>query len=102
MLRLLLLAAVAAAALAACQTPPPPLPPNGPILYSCTDGTQLSVTFVGDEARVAIVGGVAMALPNAGTDAAPYYTNGRYGLRGRGEQASWEVGRRTPVACRGR
>src|SRR5262245_55167938 len=103
MLRLLILAALAAAALAACQTaPPPPLPANGPILYSCADGTQLSVTFAGEEARVAIVGGVSMALPNRGSDAAPYYTNGRYGLRGRGAEASWEALQRGPVPCRGR
>jgi hypothetical protein len=102
MLRLLLLAAMAAA-LAACHTfSPPPLPPDGPILYTCADGTQLTVTFAGNEARVAIVGGVSMALPNTGTDVAPYYSNGRYGLRGRGERASWEVARKAPTDCRGR
>ena len=94
---------LAALALASCQTNPwlgdnPPLPAHGPILYSCADGTQLTVTYEGDEARVAIVGGFAMALPQAGQD---YYSNGRYGLRGAGAQAQWEVGRAAPVACRG-
>jgi membrane-bound inhibitor of C-type lysozyme len=103
-----ILAAALLLILAACQTttlgghgPPPPLPAGGPIVYSCADGTQLSVTFVGDEARIAVVGGVSMVLPNAGSAEAPYYTNGRYGLRGRGASASWEVGRRAPVSCRG-
>ncbi len=98
-----LVAALALLALAGCQTNPwtsdnPPLPAHGPILYSCADGTQLSVTYEGDEARVAIVGGVSMALPAAGAN---YYSNGRYGLRGAGAQAQWEVGRRAPTAWRG-
>jgi hypothetical protein len=59
------------------------------------------VTFEGNEARVAVVGGYSMVLPSAGTPEAPYYSNGRYGLRGRGARASWEVGRSAPVECRG-
>lgn len=96
--------ALALSALAACAPThtPPPLPPTGPIIYSCEDGTQLQVTFQGREARVAVVGGYSMALPNIGTDAAPHYSNGRYGLRGRGANASWEVGRAAPVPCEGR
>jgi membrane-bound inhibitor of C-type lysozyme len=74
---------------------------NGPIVYNCADGTQLEVSFVGNEARIAVVGGYSMVLPNTGPADAPYYTNGRYGLRGRGASASWEVGRRAAVACRG-
>jgi hypothetical protein len=103
MLRLLLLAALAAA-LAACVTSPAPLPPDGPILYTCADGTQLTATFAGNVARVAIVGGVSMSLPNTSTgpDVPPFYSNGRYGLRGRGERTSWEVAGRAPSACRGR
>lgn len=96
-----LISTVTLLALSACASPPPPLPPNGPIIYSCADGTQLQVTFVGDEARVAIVGGPSMSLPNAGSPDSPYYSNGRYALRGRGAQANWEVGRAAPTACRG-
>ena len=87
--------------LAACAPKPVPLPTNGPIIYSCADGTQLSVTYAGEEARVAIVGGPSVALPNTGSSEAPYYSNGRYGLRGRGAAASWEVGRAAAVNCRG-
>jgi membrane-bound inhibitor of C-type lysozyme len=80
---------------------PRPLPATGTILYSCSDGTQLTVDFQGNSARVAVIGGVAMVLPQAGTAEAPYYSNGRYGLRGGGADAQWEVGRMAPVACRG-
>ncbi len=95
-------------ALAACSTSPyepigqsgrpPPLPVDGPIAYNCADGTQLMVEAHATEARVAIVGGPSMVLPNAGGD---YYSNGRYGFRGSGASGQWEVGRAAPVNCRG-
>lgn len=77
---------------------PGPLPADGPIAYRCSDGTQLMVDLEDNQARVAIVGGPSMVLPNAG-DA--YYSNGRYGFRGGGRDAQWEVGRAAAVSCRG-
>lgn len=77
---------------------PPPIPLNGPIAYRCSDGTQLMVEASGAQARVAIIGGPSMVLPNAGEQ---YYSNGRYGFRGAGASAQWEVGRAAPVQCRG-
>ena len=97
-------------ALAACATPapgpgqpgpggaPPPIPLDGPIAYRCADGTQLMVEADGETARVAIVGGPSIVLPNAGGN---YYTNGRYGFRGGGASGQWEVGRAAPVNCSG-
>ncbi|MES1201702.1 MAG: hypothetical protein ABUS57_09685 [Pseudomonadota bacterium] len=94
--------------LASCESdemgergPAPPLPTSGPIVYTCADGTQLSVTFANNQAQVAVIGGVSTVLPNIGTADAPHYSNGRYGLVGGGAEASWEVGRRAPTACRG-
>ncbi|MBL8550842.1 MAG: hypothetical protein JNJ73_12730 [Hyphomonadaceae bacterium] len=102
MLRFTLLAIGLAIALSACKTPyKAPLPLNGPIAYSCSDGTQLMADFVGDEARIAIVGGVSVVLPNAGTPEAPNYTNGRYTLRGRGAAANWLSPGHSFTACRG-
>lgn len=102
---------IAALALSACASAPPigpgdpgpggtppPIPVDGPIAYRCNDGTQLMVDLDGPNARVAIVGGPSMVLPNAGGD---YYSNGRYGFRGGGAAAQWEVGRAAPVSCRG-
>jgi hypothetical protein len=77
---------------------PPPIPLDGPIAYRCSDGTQLMVEANGETARVAIVGGPSMVLPNAG---ASYYSNGRYGFRGGGANGQWEVGRAAPVNCTG-
>jgi hypothetical protein len=76
----------------------PPLPMSGPIAYRCDNGAQLMVDFENNQARVAIVGGPSMVLPNAGPN---YYSNGRYGFRGGGEAGQWEVGRAAPVNCRG-
>lgn len=77
---------------------PAPLPQNGPIAYTCADGTQLMVDVENGSARVAVIGGPSMVLPNAGDG---YYSNGRYGVRGAGANVQWEVGRAAPVACRG-
>lgn len=77
---------------------PGPLPPDGPIAYRCSDGTQLMVDVENNQARVAIVGGPSMVLPSAGGDA---YSNGRYTFRGGGREAQWNVGRAAAVNCRG-
>jgi hypothetical protein len=104
------LALAALLTLAACATPPPdigepgpggtppPIPVDGPIAYRCADGTQLMVEANGAQARVAIVGGPSMVLPRSSDG---YYSNGRYGFRGGGASAQWEVGRAAPVNCTG-
>jgi hypothetical protein len=105
------LALAALLMLAACATPPPPgpgepgpdgapppIPLDGPIAYSCANGTQLMVEADGRQARVAIIGGPSMVLPRAGEN---YYSNGRYAFRGGGAAGQWEVGRSAPVSCTG-
>lgn len=77
---------------------PPPIPIDGPIAYRCSNGAQLMVDVDAQAARVAIIGGPSMVLPRAGDS---YYSNGRYGFRGGGDAAQWEVGRAAPVSCRG-
>ena len=51
------------------QPSPVPLPANGPIAYTCSDGTQLTVDVEGSQARVAIIGGPSMVLPSSGAGA---------------------------------
>ena len=104
------LALAALLTLAACASPapqigdpgpggaPPPIPLDGPIAYRCDNGAQLMVEADGVQARVAIIGGPSMVLPRAGDG---YYSNGRYGFRGGGANAQWEVGRAAPANCRG-
>ena len=80
------------------QPSPVPLPANGPIAYTCSDGTQLTVDVEGSQARVAIIGGPSMVLPSSG---AGTYSNGRYTFAGGGAAGQWTVGRSVPVDCRG-
>ncbi|MBS0385858.1 MAG: hypothetical protein JSS00_10975 [Proteobacteria bacterium] len=80
------------------QPSPVPLPTNGPIAYTCSDGTQLTVDVEGSQARVAIIGGPSMVLPNTGNGA---YSNGRYSFTGGGASGQWAVGSAAPVECRG-
>lgn len=102
--KLLVLAALAAlgSCAAILPSPPPPLPTAGPIIYNCDNGAQLQVSFVGNEARIAIVGGLSMSLPNTASADAPVYTNGRYALAGRGESATWRTPGAAATACHGR
>jgi hypothetical protein len=80
------------------QTPPHRLPTHGAIAYTCANGAQLIVDYSGAEARVAIVGGPSMVLPQTGEGA---YSNGRYSIAGSNAEAAWTVGRSAPVSCRG-
>lgn len=97
-------AALALLLLAACSTvqpgvtPPDRLPTHGAIAYTCANGTQLMVDYAAREARVAIIGGPSLVLPQTGEGA---YSNGRYSISGSNAQADWVVGRSAPVSCRG-
>lgn len=99
-------AALMVFALSACATypagprptPPDRLPTHGAIAYNCANGTQLMVDYTGNEARVAIIGGPSMVLPQTGEGS---YSNGRYAISGTNAQADWTVGRSAPVSCRG-
>lgn len=99
--RVLILAIVFALGACSSLRPTPPLPTNGPILYNCADGAQLTVEFEADEARVAIIGGYAMVLPRTGTPEAPSYSNGRFSVSGGGREVTWRAANRAPVTCRG-
>jgi hypothetical protein len=99
--RLLLFAIAIALSACASFRPPPPLPTNGPILYRCSDGTQLTAEFEPNEARVAIVGGLAMVLPRTGNPDAPNYGNGRFSISGGGREATWRAVNKQPVTCTG-
>jgi hypothetical protein len=99
--RLVILAAALVLAACASFRPPPALPMHGPILYRCSDGTQLTAEFKANEARVAIVGGYAMVLPHTGGPDSANYDNGRYGINGGGRQATWRAAGRQPVSCTG-
>jgi membrane-bound inhibitor of C-type lysozyme len=70
--------------------------------YGCDDGTKLAVAFdkAAGTAQVELDNGNEIVLPQAEAGSGFFYTNGKYGLRGKGEEARWEVGRKAPVMCK--
>lgn len=72
--------------------------------FDCDNGVVLEVTFdnAKDVAIVSTEGMEPQSLPIGMSGSGYYYSNGRYGLRGKGDEATWEVGRMAPVNCKAR
>lgn len=76
------------------------------VKYTCNRNTKLSVsfTFTNNESdkKIAIINGFgeqAIILPDKVVTSGFFYSNGKYALRGKGEQATWTVGRMIPFQC---
>jgi len=74
--------------------------------YTCARGAKLSVNFTttnnGSDKNIAIIndyGKQAIILPNKEVTSGFLYSNGKYTLRGDGNQATWTVGRMAPFQC---
>lgn len=70
------------------------------IKYSCEDGTSLTVTFSEKAADVTLPDGMKLSLPQQAAASGFWYSDGRYELRGKGEELQFAVGRMAPVTCR--
>ncbi|QEE47498.1 lysozyme inhibitor [Rhizobium sp. WL3] len=70
------------------------------IKYACDDGTSLTVTFSEQAADVTLPDGVKLSLPQQPAASGFWYSNGRYELRGKGEELQFAIGRMAPVTCR--
>ncbi len=70
------------------------------IKYSCEDGTSLTVTFSEKAADVTLPDGLKLSLPQQAAASGFWYSDGRYELRGKGEELQFAVGRMAPVTCR--
>ena len=70
------------------------------IKYACEDGTALTVTFSETTADLALPDGSKVALPQQPAASGFWYSNGRYELRGKGEELQFAIGRMAPVTCR--
>ena len=92
-----LLTLLAALLLAACAHPTGGAPP---VVYACDDGSQLSVRFEPELARVTLATGEELSLPQQRAASGIWYATPRHELRGKGGEATWTTGRRVPVACR--
>lgn len=83
--------------LAACATPSG-LPATAS--YACDDGTTLNVRYVQDAAYVTPGDGAELMLPQERAASGVWYRTPQHEWRGKGEEMTWTVGRRVPVACR--
>ncbi|MFN7091899.1 MAG: MliC family protein [Allorhizobium sp.] len=70
------------------------------IKYACEDGTTLTVAFSEAQAEVTIPHGSKVSLPQQPAASGFWYSNGRYELRGKGEELQFAIGRMAPVTCR--
>jgi len=76
------------------------------VKYTCTRNTKLSVNFTSKnnevEKNVAIINGYgkqSIILPNKTVASGFLYSNGKYTLRGEGDNATWTVGRMASFQC---
>ncbi|MCM0755703.1 MliC family protein [Desulfovibrio aminophilus] len=98
-----LLLALAVPALAGSQAPGHG-PVYGPYAYTCEDGSSFSAVFdnaAGPDGVVILTfpDGVTLTLPRAVSGSGIRYTDGKHEFWGKGDQASWAIGRRAPVSC---
>ena len=70
--------------------------------YACDDGTSLTVRFNADasEATVERPRQDPLVLPRRISGSGFLYETPQYTLRGKGNEATWTVGRRVPAQCR--
>lgn len=98
-----LLLALTVPALAGSQAPGHG-PVYGPYAYTCEDGSSFSAVFdnaAGPDGVVILIfpDGAALTLPRAVSGSGIRYTDGKHEFWGKGDQASWTIGRRAPVSC---
>jgi membrane-bound inhibitor of C-type lysozyme len=70
------------------------------IKYACDDGSALTVSFSEAAADVTIPDGSKIALPQQKAASGFWYSDGRYEIRGKGEELQFAIGRMAPVTCR--
>lgn len=68
--------------------------------YQCEDGSRLSVRFEHETAIVTLPDGQTVRLPQQIAASGFSYASARHALRGKGDEAQWTIGRRTPIMCR--
>jgi membrane-bound inhibitor of C-type lysozyme len=83
---------------AACTTTP--VSTARTVRYVCDRGPSLTVIFEKEKAAVTPDGGETVTLPQAPTGSGFLYMTPQHSLRGKGDEASWTVGRMVPIQCK--
>lgn len=112
----ILLAAITVGIISACATTPAPAKT---ISYQCDRGTNLNVTFTEQgfttvrggrnsipryeiknvAANITLADGTSITLAAQEVASGFMYSNGKYSLRGKGDEAMWSVGRMLAEQC---
>jgi membrane-bound inhibitor of C-type lysozyme len=85
-----------AVALSGCGTAASKIPAA---FFTCADGSHFSASFPEGKALVTLPDHQTVTLPQRRSGSGYWYSSGRYELRGKGKEATWTVGRRTPTSC---
>jgi membrane-bound inhibitor of C-type lysozyme len=72
---------------------------EGPVRYNCERGDSIEVQFSGTGEATLYRGDAATELSQVPTASGYYYTNGRIGIRGKGDEVVLEIGRMAPIQC---
>ncbi|MGB1142095.1 MAG: MliC family protein [Halioglobus sp.] len=70
------------------------------IRFDCERGESIEVIFSGDGSARVYRGDGVSELPQSPAASGYHYTNGKLGIRGKGEELMLEVGRMAPIPCR--
>ena len=84
--------------LAACESGPKP--GEAKVVYGCDGGLVLRVHFTEHVAKVTLPTKEELALPLQPTGSGIAYGTPQHLLRGKGDEATWTVGRAAPVNCK--
>jgi membrane-bound inhibitor of C-type lysozyme len=81
--------------------PPPEVPDPGRVAYVCGDGMSLVVTFDNKDETVSVEapGAASVTLAQRPSAAGFRYGDGVRELAGKGDEATWTVGKAAPKHC---
>lgn len=68
--------------------------------YVCEDGSKFTVRFEPEAAIVTLENGTELNLPQQRAASGMWYSSGTHELRGKGDEATWGIGRRVPTQCK--
>lgn len=69
------------------------------VRYSCERGGPLEVEYTGGESAIVYRDGTTVKLLQAPVASGFHYTNGKLGIRGKGNDVMLEIGRMAPIPC---
>ncbi|MBF8223140.1 MliC family protein [Halomonas sp. 328] len=90
---------LASLALAGCALHSPQTEALPSADYRCDDGSEFHIVFDDEVARLT-QGGETYVLPTQRPASGMWYATPTHEFRGKGEEATWTVGRRAPSQCR--